>query len=47
MTAPSALAGIADELESLIEAEHFTGYQPQRLTAIVWALRMAGVVGTE
>lgn len=38
---PSALEGIADELDALIEAEHFTGYQHQRLTAIVWALRMA------
>lgn len=43
---PAALEGIADELEALIEAEHFTGYQHTRLTAILWALRMAGEVGT-
>lgn len=41
---PAALTSIADELEALIYVEHFTGYQHQRLTAIVWALRMAGEV---
>ena len=44
---PAALAGIADELETLVETEHFTGYQHQRLTAIVWALRMAGETQNE
>ena len=43
---PAALVGIADELEALIEVEHFTGYQHQRLTAILWALRMMGEAGT-
>ena len=44
---PAALAGIADELEALVETEHFTHYQHQRLTAIVWALRMMGETTNE
>lgn len=37
---PAALAHIADEMEGLIETEHFTGYQHRRLTGMLWALRM-------
>jgi hypothetical protein len=42
-----ALSDIADELDALIETDHFTHYQHTRLTAMVWALRMVGETNKE
>lgn len=45
--APAAIENIADELDDLIASENFTHYQHQRLTAMVWALRLMGESSTE
>ena len=39
---PSVIASVADELDALIYEEHLTGYQHERLAAMVWVLRLAG-----